>query len=148
MTSTLVDVSSSAVPGLKEKVAKSPFFPISESGRLCPLLDKEDLLLDFFVSSNKRHELKRFCKAKTWNGKPKLPTVMTDNALKGLLRSACNSPEARRMLRNSDKEIGLHQAIAESIASKKQELFVQVMQLCHENNDKGKPRKFLKPDQA
>ena len=74
-----------------------------------------------------------------------MPTVMTDNALKGLLRSACNSPEARRMLRNSDKEIGLHQAIAESIASKKQELFVQVMQLCHENNDKGKPRKFLSP---
>ena len=144
-TSLLVDVQLVGIPETRKNVANSPFFPICESGPLCPLLDDEDLLLDFFVNSNKRQELKRFCKTKNWDGKPKLPTVMTDGALKGLLRSACNSPEARQMLRISDKGIGLHQAIAGSVAVKKHELYEEVMQLCYEKKGKGGLKRFLKP---
>ena len=94
MTSTLVDVSVKRSPWAKRKKwlnRHSSQFP--NLGVCVHCWIRRTCFSDFFVSSNKRHELKRFCKAKTWNGKPKLPTVMTDNALKGLLRSACNSPE-------------------------------------------------------
>jgi len=90
--------------------AESPYYPLCESGPLCPLLDDDGLLYDFYVTGGLRHEIKRFCKTHHWEGKPRT-LAMTDTAFKKLIRSMCNSFEARQALKASNDYIELHDAI-------------------------------------
>lgn len=122
--------------------AKSPYYPLCKSGPLCPLLDDANLLFEFYISSHKRKAIKHFCKSKKWENKPNY-LVMTDSTLKLLIRSMCNSPQARRMLIEQGENNALHQAIWHSEKSKNESLFEKVYLYCYDDNGLT----FIKPNQ-
>lgn len=111
----------------------SSFYPLCESGPLCPLLDDENLLFEFYIGGNLRQEVKRFCKIHRWSGRPQSSYAMTDDALRKLLRSMCNSPEARRMLKSSGESIALHNAIWAWLSNSNRVLFKKVESSCHKD---------------
>lgn len=95
-----------------------PFYPFSEKGLLCPYLNDADFLFKLLQQSSHRQTFKKFCKAKEWPSKPKSPKVMTDDALKILFLSACNSADARNAMAQFESAIPLHRIIYDSISSR------------------------------
>ena len=83
---------------LREYIENSDYYPFLERGVLIPFLDDEELLYDFYLKANCKRELKQFCKRVNWEGKPSVPRVVDEPALMALLRSACNSYDARKKL--------------------------------------------------
>lgn len=125
--------------------ARSPYYPLDELGPLCPLLDDEELLFAFYKTGSMRQKIKRFCKIKRWAGQPSIPRVMTDAALKNLLRSMCNSSDARRMLKASRENIELHDAIWAFMTNANKPIYDAAKSLCH--LDRSGKKCFIKPTQ-
>lgn len=100
---------------VSERLSVSPFYPFAENGLLCPYLDNADRLYQLLQLSTHRQTFKKFCKAKEWPGKPNIPKVMTDEALKLLFFSACNSADARCAMAGFERCISLHRVIYDSI---------------------------------
>ena len=100
---------------LAECLSASPFHPLSEKGPLCPFLDNADLLVRLLGKGRARQVFKKFCKTKEWVGKPNVPQVMTDEALKTLLHSACNSADARCAMSTFDRNVSLFRIIYDAM---------------------------------
>ncbi|MGV8898661.1 MAG: hypothetical protein ACOH2B_05355 [Burkholderiaceae bacterium] len=100
-----------------ESLSISPFYPFAENGCLCPYLDDAGQLFQILQQSTHRQTFKKFCKAKEWPGKPNIPKVMTDEALKLLFLAACNSADARRAMAEFEGCISLHRVIYGSISA-------------------------------
>ena len=111
--------------------ARSPFYPLCESGPLCPLLDDPELLFDFYVTSGLRQGVKRFLKTHRWEGRPKSPYAMNDEILTQMLHSMCNSPDARRLLRASRDSLALHYAIWAWLDHTNKDLFKAAQEHAH-----------------
>jgi hypothetical protein len=92
------------------KDINSPFYPLCASGSVLPFIDSEDLLFEMYASAGLRSEVKYFCKNKNWVGKP-IYTLITEKTLKSLIRSMCNSQQARRMLVTAANDIEVYTAI-------------------------------------
>lgn len=115
------------------------YYPLIDSGPLCPLLNSGDTLLDFYTKSNKRNEIKAFCKKTNWAGKPKNATAINDIMLKPLLISLFNSHEARKKLEMDKNDLSLCQVIWIWLSVEHKDLFKKVKSACHtHSNDKNK----------
>jgi hypothetical protein len=130
------EVNQKEFTSVRNGLAQSTCYPLCESGPLCPILDDEDLLFDFYIVAGMRQHIKRFFKTNRWEGKPQV-RVMTDSALKNLLQSVHNSPEARRMLITFDKNIALHQAIWGWLKIENKTIYDIALSFCHQD-EKGK----------
>ncbi len=128
--------------------ANSSYYPFSSSGPLCPILNDENLLLTFYPPGNNRKEIKRLLKTKVWPNKPKMPLSisMSDDALKKLLKSMWNSPEARQLIKKHNK-LELHNAIWEWFQTTNPETLNLLKTYCHKNKNKNKPNNlFITPE--
>ena len=115
------------------------YYPLNEVGSLCPILNCGDTLLDFYIKSNKRNDIKAFCKKISWVGKPKNATAIDDSILKPLLISLFNSPEARKRLEIERNDLSLHQVIWKWLEVENNELYKRIKDACHTHpNDKCK----------
>lgn len=92
--------------------AESPYYPMCEDGPLCPLLDDPDFLFQVYIDGGLRKPVKRFLKTQRWPGRPqRTGYVMTEDSLRVLLHSMCNSAGARHRLNGQHKNLRLHNAI-------------------------------------
>lgn len=122
-----------------DRLSKLSFYPLAEKGPLCPYLDDADHLFQLLLRSSHRQTFKKFCKAKEWPGKPNNPKVMTDEALKLLFLSACNSADARYAMTQFEGAISLHRIIYDSILV--QSLTIHEACLKKLTNNQGDKRK-------
>lgn len=136
---TEFEANSIELDSLKNQINNLSFYPICESGVLCPLLDDEDLLYSFYDFPNYRKSIKQFCKKNKWIGKPPVPVSMNVESLKKLIHSMCNSAEVRQKL--VSKEIPLHMVIWHWASIEHKDIYNKVLSACHERNDR---RKYLK----
>ncbi len=115
------------------EAAESPFYPLCESGPLCPLLDDPELLFDFYVKGRQRQQVKRFLKTHRWEDRPKFGYAINDGVLTQALHSMCNSPDARRLLRVSHASLELHNAMWAWLDQTDNGLFKAVQQYAHQD---------------
>ena len=80
---------------LADRLSASKFYPVCQDGPLCPYLNDPELLMRLLGKGERRKTFKKFSKQRNWKDKPKAPSTMTDDCLKALLYSACNSKDAR-----------------------------------------------------
>lgn len=122
-----------------------PFYPLAEKGPLCPYLDDPDFLFKLLQQSSHRQTFKKFCKAKEWPGKPNSPKVMTDEALKLLFLSACNSADARNAMAHFENAIPLHRIIYDSISSRDHIIYEACIGML-KNSQVNYRKKYLTPE--
>ena len=120
---------------LKKCVTNSSYYPFLEQGLLIPFLDDENILFDFYIKANKRKPIKQFCKKFQWEGKPDLPRIVDDQALKVLIRSMCNSADAREKLVKRDNGCELYHVIWSWLRREHSELFKKIFNICFENKE-------------
>lgn len=128
-----------------ERLSVLPFYPFAENGELCPYLNDADRLFQLLQLSTHRQTFKKFCKAKEWPGKPSIPQVMTDEALKPLFLSACNSAEVRRAMASFEECISLHRIIYDSVSAQNHKLHDACLDKLHHRNEK-KRKNFITPE--
>lgn len=131
-----MDDSVAAITDLKKHTKVQFYYPFVESGPLFPLLDNEDLLYEFYFKSNKIKDIKNFCKKTKWTDKPEQPRVLEKEQFKKIIRSMCNSHEARQKLSKGIKGLALHQVIWQWFRCEYSELYKKVTRLCIKNKDK------------
>jgi len=117
------------------KNINSPFYPLCASGKLFPFMDNEDLLFEIYSSAGLRSKIKFFCKNKNWPGKP-IYTLITDKSLRSLIRSMCNSQQARRMLVSAGNDIELYTAIWRFVKKSDRAMVEIFSQRCYTKDDK------------
>ncbi|WP_027469537.1 ATP-binding protein [Deefgea rivuli] len=121
-----------------ELLRSSSYYPLSDDGRLCPILDNKDLIYEFYISAENKKGVKSFCKNKTWNGKVTFPShVLSDEKLKIQMAAACNSSDARKKIELHKDALPLHQAIWLWLKKKNTPLFEKVQAFCYQDS-KGK----------
>lgn len=119
----------------KIKNINSPFYPLCASGKIFPFIDSEDLLFEMYASAGLRSEVKSFCKNKNWAGKP-IYTLITEKSLRSLIRSMCNSQQARRMLVTAANDIELYTAIWRFVKTFDPATVELFSQRCYTKDDK------------
>ncbi len=128
---------------LKKCVTNSSYYPFSEHGSLIPLLDDGNILFDFYIKANKRRDIKQFCKKVKWKDKPDLPRVVDDPALKELIRSMCNSADAREKLIRRDNGCELFHVIWAWLRVEYNELFEKISNICFRGKGKNKNSNYF-----
>jgi hypothetical protein len=136
MDTNSMDDNVAEINDLKKNTKVQFYYPFVESGPLFPLLDNEDLLYEFYFKSNKIKDVKNFCKKTKWTDKPEQSRVLEKEQLKKIIRSMCNSHEARQKLSKGIKGLALHQVIWQWFRCEYPELYEKVTRLCINNKDK------------
>lgn len=126
---------------IKIKDMNFDYYPLSSSGPLLPLLDNEELLYEIYIKSEYRTEVRNFCKTKHWIGKPVHP-VVTDKALRPLIRSMGNSFQARKMLIAASNDIEIHSALWKYVIKTDEISYKKILDFCYTKDKKT----FITPE--
>src|ERR1017187_10450905 len=86
------------------QLQKTPYYPFTLDGPLCPLLNDAEVLSSFYAEESLHHTIKQFCKRTTWPGKPAASYSVDSEKLKELLISLFNSPIARATLQQKSEK--------------------------------------------
>ena len=116
-------------------------YPFNLTGPLCPLLNRRELLAEFYSEESLRHGIKNFCKKAHWPGKPAMTFAIDPAKLQELLAHLFNTPEARTVLQNS-RATYLDNAIWQWLTTANPGLAERLSKVC----DEVKDRLFLKPE--
>ena len=120
-------------------------YPFHLDGPLCPLLNRAELLAEFYAEDSLRHGIKNFCKKTAWPGKPVISFAINPEKLQELLLSLFNTPAARASLQRlseADRATYLDNAIWQWFGAVNPKLAERVAGCCQQIKDKS----FIKPD--
>lgn len=120
------------------KEINSEMYPFVNEGKLCPLLDDADFLVEAYTSSGYRPAIKAFCKKVKWVDKPSVGISIGTEQLSILLKSLFNSSAARAKLSSLQHKKSklaappLHQAIWNWLLSSDPSMAEKFEQCCEE----------------
>jgi hypothetical protein len=123
----------------------APGYPFNLDGPLCPLLNRAEVLAEFFAEDSLRHGIKNFCKKTAWPGKPVVSFAINPEKLQELMLSLFNSPAARASLHRlseADRATYLDNAIWQWFCTANPKLAERVAGCCHQIKGKS----FIKPE--
>lgn len=87
------------------------YYPLSDSNYLHPLLDNQDLLYEFYKSSNRKAKVKSFCKKHLRKVNCITSRVIDEGKLKSLILLITSSSEYRKKLNKYDASLSLYQVV-------------------------------------
>jgi hypothetical protein len=120
------------------KKINSQMYPFVNEGKLCPLLDNAEFLVEAYTSSGYRPAIKAFCKKVKWEEKPSVGISIGTEQLSTLLLSLFNSPSARAKLSSLQHKKSklaappLHQAIWNWLLSSDPDMAGKFEKCCEE----------------
>lgn len=127
---------------LPEDLLHNEFYPLNLTGPLCPLLNNNDLLYDFYDKSGHKADIIKFYKDHSWDAKAKYQAPFTGPELKRVLPSLLNSVQGRVLL-NLEHNLKLHNTIWNWFLKLNEPLSNNIMKYCYVDPD---GRYFLKPE--
>src|SRR5438093_6208293 len=123
----------------------APAYPFHLDGPLCPMLNRAEVLAEFYTEESLRHGIKNFCKKTAWPGKPVVSFAINPEKLQELLLSLFNTPAARAILHRlseADRATYLDNAIWQWFTTTNPKLGERVAGCCREIKGKS----FIQPE--
>ncbi len=120
-------------------------YPFHLDGALCPLLNRAEVLAEFYAEDSLRHGIKSFCKKTAWPGKPAVSFAINPEKLQELLLSLFNTPAARASLHRlseADRATYLDNAIWQWFTTTNPKLGERVAGCCRDIKGKS----FIQPE--
>jgi hypothetical protein len=130
---------------LSATLQSAKVYPFQLDGPLCPLLNRAEVLAEFYAEDSLRHGIKNFCKKTAWPGKPVVSFAIDPAKLQELMLSLFNTPAARASLHRlseADRATYLDNAIWQWFGTVNPKLGERVAGCCQQIKGKS----FIQPE--